>query len=123
MSFHQRYSNLMSGIQSFKKGALLRNVVKRVLMGPAAMFTAQKIADELALDPSLAPWAVLLERTNPIDMEHFLEGILPNADVSPLVGYCTPGKADNLTAAAAWVDRKVLDFGSEDTKAVCCYLH
>ena len=92
-------------------------------MGPAAMFTAQKIADELALDPSLAPWAVLLERTNPIDMEHFLEGILPNADVSPLVGYCTPGKADNLTAAAAWVDRKVLDFGSEDTKAVCCYLH
>lgn len=95
----------------------MRELVKRVIMGPKQLFSEPIIKDELAPDSSLHVWALLLERTNPIDTEHFLEMIQPSAEKDPLIGLCTPGQSDNLTNPSSWTDRKVLDFGSDETKA------
>ena len=107
----------MSGVHTFKKGALVRNMVKRVIMGPPALFSRELIAEEIQLEPSLKVWAIFLQRANPTNVEHFLETIQPDSDSECLVAYCTASESKNLTSPSAWVERKVLDFGSDATKA------
>lgn len=98
---------------------MTRKIIKRVLMGPPDYFTQQKLDDDLHAYQELSLWGLVLRIDDPIDPLQFLQQLHPDGDPSSKVhiGRLQSGVSDNLCSPSAWIDPKVLSFGSEETKA------
>lgn len=105
------------GEETWKKKKITRQIIKRLLMGPASMFTPALLADELAAHANLKIWGLIIHNNNLIDPCHFLEQLLPQPIPEVYTGRVQPGVSANLCIPSAWKDPTFLNFGSDDIKA------
>eukprot|EP00435_Cladocopium_sp_Y103_P041766 s2061_g11.t1 len=82
-------------------------------MGPAAMFTAHTISDDIAANPKYHIWGVLLEKDNDFDLTQFLPHAYADVDDELLIGRIVPGEPSKLTCSSDWTNEAFLNFGKE----------
>ena len=95
----------------------IRNIVRRVLMGPPHMFTPEILRDELTSSPSLRIWGLWMQNDNAEDVQAFLARVHPGEDAEDILVARLPREAPGeLKAPSDW--ESLLDFGSEQAGAI-----